>query len=131
MLDTDHAGSAAILFTMGILAVCGTILWLIFTAYGLAALPMSLLKGKKRLGDEVLDVEQRLVKVRHELKALSAKRYQRKKDKDRVAKLQAQERQLTRHEFSLDEHIMGKVRRAESGERGGERGGSGGMEVRR
>jgi LMBR1 domain-containing protein 1 len=50
VLDTDHAGSAAILFTMGCLACAGTVLWLIFTAYGLAALPMALLKGKKALG---------------------------------------------------------------------------------
>ena len=109
VLDTDHAGSAAILFTMGCLAVAGTVLWLVFTAYGIAALPMSLLKGKKGIEEESLDVEQRLVKVRHELKTLGAKRYQRKSDKDRIAVLQAQERQLTRHDFALQSHIIGKA----------------------
>ena len=185
VLDTDHAGSAAILFTMGCLACAGTVLWLIFTAYGLAALPMALLKGKKALGaarqmgvgdagavrwtekgaaealwvccwvawcgvvwpalyliriavlcsdgiaftgacllvlyappylgnrpsdtfrsisfthftlapprlptgDEVMDVEQRLVRVRHELKAVQGKRFLRKKDKDKIIQLEQQ-----------------------------------------
>ena len=41
-------------------------------------------------GDEVMDVEQRLVRVRHELKAVQGKRFLRKKDKDKIIQLEQQ-----------------------------------------
>jgi hypothetical protein len=37
-----------------------------------------------------MDVEQRLVRVRHELKAVQGKRFLRKKDKDKIIQLEQQ-----------------------------------------
>lgn len=45
----DHVGEAAISFSLAILISFGNIFWIIYASYGMAYLPVFMIKGTKSL----------------------------------------------------------------------------------
>ena len=44
LFDTEHAGTSAVLFVVGMLSSGGVCAWMTFTAYGLAIIPLNLIR---------------------------------------------------------------------------------------
>jgi LMBR1 domain-containing protein 1 len=58
---------------MAALALVGYLCWLIYSAYGLSSLPMSLLKGRRNVNEEILDVQDELAITRQRKRAVASK----------------------------------------------------------
>jgi LMBR1 domain-containing protein 1 len=74
LFDTKHQGTSAILFLTGVLATVGCTGFILYTAYGLATLPLDLIRGYKDPELERLDIETELIKIRSRLRMLDKKR---------------------------------------------------------
>lgn len=60
VLDVSHAGTATISFCVACLCFVGCGAWISYTAYGLAALPASWLRGKQTAAEQRREIEQDL-----------------------------------------------------------------------
>ena len=104
LFDTKHAGLSAILFIIGCLSTIGAFAWMSFTAYGLAAIPVNMLRGYRSIEDERLEVETELLKVRSFERSARAKETGRSRhDQDQTKKLNDKAAALQRHTQALQD----------------------------
>ncbi len=103
VFDTEHQGSEALLFLTGGLATAGFCGVVLYTAYGMAAMPLSFIRGYKDPELERIEVETELVRLRSRLRVLERKRSA-PSDKSRATKLKLQGRVATKrqHMRALD-----------------------------
>ncbi|KAI9031816.1 hypothetical protein CLU79DRAFT_808706 [Phycomyces nitens] len=72
-LLAESNGEKAIAFVIACLLLLGMIVFICYTAPGLSLLPMTLIKGRRRIESENEDVDNRLVVIRERIRALGAK----------------------------------------------------------
>lgn len=102
LLDTSHRGQGAIYFIVAVLMMMGTIGWAAYGAYGVAAWPLAMIKGKANLSLERTDVNSDLSVVRAKAQALKHKRSQTAKDRAELLLLEKKERLLSGHASMLE-----------------------------
>lgn len=103
-LKSNH-GETALSLVMGFLSFIGMVIMITYTAYGMTALPFSMLKGFKNTKMEHLEVSQeresveeraRMIRARH-----SAGRTMSRRDQRLLSRLEGEERVLVRRERHL------------------------------
>lgn len=68
-----NRGLGAISFAIACLAIIGYFIWMTYTAYGLSAFPIGLLKGKRHLAEEASDIQSDLESTREQKRAISSR----------------------------------------------------------
>lgn len=61
IFDTQNRGEATLLFSVFCLTFLGFITWITYTAYGIAAMPISMIRGKKSIDEEREEYENLMV----------------------------------------------------------------------
>eukprot|EP00943_MAST-04B_sp_MAST-4B-sp1_P009840 g9840.t1 len=115
LFDTEHAGTSAVLFVVGMLSSGGVCAWMTFTAYGLAIIPLNLIRGYRSLEEERLEIETKLLKIKSRERTLEMKRksssYTSQYEKASAIKLKRKSHALKRHTQALqdlqDAHTFG------------------------
>jgi len=97
---------AAISFAVACLTVVGFVIWLTYTAFGLSALPIGMIKGFRQVVDEAQEYKNKIKEVQTEkdrIKStyLSGNKKISKKDESKVGLLERQERVLLRQNDRL------------------------------
>ena len=73
LFDTKHQGISAVLFLTGALATIGCTGFILYTAYGMATLPLDLIHGYKDIELERLEIETEMIKMKSRLRMLDKK----------------------------------------------------------
>jgi LMBR1 domain-containing protein 1 len=60
LFDTTNRGERAVLFCLGCLTTLGMVIWITYSAFGMSALPIGLIKGRKSVTDEKDDVQREM-----------------------------------------------------------------------
>mmetsp|Transcript_13978 Transcript_13978/g.35702 ORF Transcript_13978/g.35702 Transcript_13978/m.35702 type:complete len:510 (+) Transcript_13978:59-1588(+) len=98
IIEDRSVVSYAVSFALAVFAVLGSVIWCTYTAYGMSALPVSFIKGKRRLVEEKYEVESGLSSIREQQRAVASKypssRAMSARDRDALDDLQARERAL-------------------------------------
>ncbi|CAG9328401.1 LMBRD1 [Blepharisma stoltei] len=108
LFDVEHVGEAAISFTVACLTLVGLLLWCFYTAFGMAAMPFTLIKGKKSLEEAKNELEMDIGDVRDKIREIelrSAKsntRMTRKEKRDK-AKLEKMQKKLMARSSKISE----------------------------
>ena len=108
LFDVEHVGEAAISFTVACLTVIGGALWSFYTAYGMAALPLFLIKGTKSLDEAKYEIENDLGQIREKIREIelrSAKSntsFTRKEKKEKMMLEHQQKRMMMKSEKISD-----------------------------
>jgi LMBR1 domain-containing protein 1 len=93
-------GEQAISFVVSILSVVGMLFIILYTGYGLAALPFYLIKGKKSLSTAHQEFEMDKAQIRERIRSLQEKLSRKgslsNKEKKELAKLREDEESITR-----------------------------------
>jgi LMBR1 domain-containing protein 1 len=108
IIDFNNFGDRAIGFMVACLALIGLIPFNIYTSYGLAALPISLMKRTNQLNSEISGVQDQIDYVSDKLRLLNSKYEMRgeemnKKDKKEYQKLKNQLNELQRKNRRFDQ----------------------------
>ncbi|KAL0073484.1 hypothetical protein J3Q64DRAFT_1775937 [Phycomyces blakesleeanus] len=72
-LLAESNGEKAIAFVIACLILLGMVVFIFYTAPGLSLLPLTLIKGRRRIETENEDVDNRLIVIRERVRALKAK----------------------------------------------------------
>eukprot|EP00499_Haloplacidia_sp_CaronLabIsolate_P003198 CAMPEP_0196771456 /NCGR_PEP_ID=MMETSP1104-20130614/1696_1 /TAXON_ID=33652 /ORGANISM="Cafeteria sp., Strain Caron Lab Isolate" /LENGTH=546 /DNA_ID=CAMNT_0042141577 /DNA_START=81 /DNA_END=1721 /DNA_ORIENTATION=+ len=111
VFDLEHAGESALMFMIACLICLGSAGWVVYVGYGIIAMPMNLIRGRKSLGETRMELEQDLAKVRERVRQLQSKPRPRRRDLIELARLQKQERILSLTDDSLASIRVGCVSR--------------------
>lgn len=94
-----NVGEAALSFAVAALTTLGYVSWITYTAYGLSALPIFMIRGKRRVDDEFSEVVTDIEKHREKKKQIQKKYMGGKsistRDQDRMDLLSARERHVS------------------------------------
>ncbi|CAD2098950.1 LMBR1 domain-containing protein, putative [Plasmodium vinckei] len=106
LFDVKHTGESAILFLMGCVVFIGVSFWVSYTSYGLACLPIELLKQKDIEYDKK-EIEHRFENLK-EKEALIKKKYNtpneiKEDDKLEIVKINNMKRLLSKYNYKLQE----------------------------
>jgi LMBR1 domain-containing protein 1 len=107
--DENTAFDSAIAFAVSCLTILGYIIWITYTAYGLSALPIRMIRGRKHIGEESQSVNDRLRDAREQKRLINSKyaggRADRnsmsRRDRSKYDKVEREERILSRHSNRL------------------------------
>jgi LMBR1 domain-containing protein 1 len=99
LFDVEHVGEAAISFTVAGLTVIGGGMWSFYTAYGMAALPLLLIKGTKSLEEAKNEIETDLVQIKDKIKEIELRSTKSntgltRKEKKEKASLERQQKKM-------------------------------------
>lgn len=114
LLDTEHQGLNAISFSIACLTVLGVMGWILYTAYGMAALPFAWLRGKQSAMEQRQDLEQSIASIREKYRIIQAKYPSREDgtvdlsrmkaiDRKELSRLQREYKNLMQHNYKLQE----------------------------
>lgn len=96
LVTQGNFAEASISFAIACLTVLGFFCWLTYTAYGLSAFPIGIIKGRKHISEEVSGLYTGLESAREEANAIKSKylggKQMSKKDSDRLELLKRKER---------------------------------------
>jgi len=73
ILESQNIGEASISFAIACLTVIGYVFWIIYTAYGLSAFPIGIIKGKKHIAEDTSDITSNLQITREKSSAIQSK----------------------------------------------------------
>ncbi|XP_075926074.1 lysosomal cobalamin transport escort protein LMBD1 isoform X3 [Petromyzon marinus] len=109
-LGSGH-GVDALAFSISTLTLAGMLCLIIYTAYGMSALPVNLIKGKKNAGYELLQNADVIDEVEQQIESIRAKcangRPLATRDRRALLTLEERLRDLRRHERRLDSAATG------------------------
>jgi LMBR1 domain-containing protein 1 len=108
VFDTQHQGTSALLFLTGVLASIGCFGFILYTAYGMATLPLDLIRGYKDSELERLEVETESIQIKSRLRQLEKQ----KKASNRAAVMKLEQALdiKRQHIRALDQLTNGKSR---------------------
>ena len=92
VFDTAHQGTEALLFITGIVTTAGFAGVVLYTGYGMAALPLDLLRGYKDPEMERLEAETSLLKIRSQLRVLDRKKSSTGSRRERAIRLKLRQK---------------------------------------
>ncbi|ETB62723.1 hypothetical protein YYC_00413 [Plasmodium yoelii 17X] len=106
LFDVKHTGESAILFLMGCVVFIGVSFWVSYTSYGLACLPIELLK-QKNIEYDKKEIEYRFENLK-EKEAMIKKKYNtlneiKDDDRDEILKINNMKRLLSKYNYKLQE----------------------------
>jgi LMBR1 domain-containing protein 1 len=111
IVDTNNKGEHAIVFAIACLTIIGYLIWVSYTAYGLSAFPIGLLKGKRHLAEEASDIQSDLEATREQKRAISSRYMTGKRmsarDEKQLDLLKRQERILASRSARIDQSHKG------------------------
>lgn len=103
----SNGGEDAISFVISSLSLIGMLALMTFTAYGMSALPLDLVRGKRHTKQELVDITSRRDEARSNIDAIKVKYSDGKRfssrDRKRLTDLEESENLLTRQQRHLDE----------------------------
>jgi LMBR1 domain-containing protein 1 len=99
LFDVDNAGEAAISFIVAGLTMVGGGLWSIYTSFGMASLPILLIKGRKSLQETQNEIKNDLNNIKEqirdiELRAVKTKKTLTKNEKKTKAALEKKQQKM-------------------------------------
>jgi len=117
VLDVDHAGDAAISFSIASLTFLGVMAWIFYSAYGLASFPFELIRSRRSFHEQRVEIENDMATLRERHRAIQAKYGSRgdgggasldmskmtTRDRWNLTKLQREQRLLTHYNYRLQE----------------------------
>jgi hypothetical protein len=92
VFDTAHQGTEALLFITGIVTSAGFAGVVLYTGYGMASLPLDLLRGYKDPEMERLEAETSLLKIRSQQRVLDRKKSSAGSRRERAMRLKLRQR---------------------------------------
>jgi len=106
ILSEGNVGEASISFAISCLTVLGYVVWITYTAYGLSAFPIGIIKGKKHIAEDTSDINSNLQVTREKATAIQSKylsgaKKMSKKDTENLDLLKRKERVLARQNVRL------------------------------
>eukprot|EP01121_Diplochlamys_sp_Union-15-3_P002660 TRINITY_DN1238_c0_g1_i5.p1 TRINITY_DN1238_c0_g1~~TRINITY_DN1238_c0_g1_i5.p1 ORF type:complete len:501 (+),score=40.51 TRINITY_DN1238_c0_g1_i5:63-1565(+) len=110
LFDTSNRGENAISFVIACLTLLGYLVWISYTAYGLSAFPIGLIKGKRSASDEKVNYEQKTQGFRSLWKKLSSKEQKTKRDENKIRFLKDEERTAEIRSKRLEKATTGCMR---------------------
>jgi LMBR1 domain-containing protein 1 len=103
LLGSENQGQAAVLFAVACLSVIGLVSWVFYTAYGLSAFPIGMLRGRRRLSDERREYEDEIKRTQENREVLKFKeKTAKKRDVEAEESLLRRERALQRRMSRLE-----------------------------
>eukprot|EP01116_Phalansterium_solitarium_P001295 TRINITY_DN11090_c0_g1_i2.p1 TRINITY_DN11090_c0_g1~~TRINITY_DN11090_c0_g1_i2.p1 ORF type:complete len:534 (-),score=117.95 TRINITY_DN11090_c0_g1_i2:208-1767(-) len=72
-VNDQQLGGAALSFAVASLTTIGYVSWITYTAYGMSALPIGMIKGRKKLADDMDDVVSNIEKQRDQKRQIQSK----------------------------------------------------------
>jgi len=115
LLSEDNVAEAAISFAIACLTLIGYVIWLTYTAYGLSAFPIGIIKGRKHIAEEINAIQTNIEITRDKAKSIKSRylgtnKTMSKKDSEQLELLKRQEKVLARQGSRLDsDSACGKV----------------------
>lgn len=110
-LASMHGMERALTFLVGIVILLGQISFILYTAFGLSYLPISMIKGRGIPPQEVAEVERELAIAREKIRVIQAKypagRRAQGRDAQQLLELQRMERMLVRRQRIVEESSTG------------------------
>jgi len=112
ILSSQNIGEASISFAIACLTVIGYLFWIIYTAYGLSAFPIGIIKGKKHIAEDTSDITSNLQVTKEKASAIQSKYLSgakkiSKKDSEQLDLLKRKERILARQNTRLQGEYTG------------------------
>jgi len=111
IVDSSNGGQRSITFAVACLTILGFCVWITYTAYGLSAFPIGLMKGKRHVAEEASDIQGDLESTREQARTISSRHMTGKKMSDKDQKkldlLQRQERVLAKRNQRLTSQQKG------------------------
>jgi LMBR1 domain-containing protein 1 len=106
IIDSQNVPEASISFAIACLTVLGYLSWITYTAYGLSAFPIGIIKGKKHIAEDTSDITSTLQITKEKASAiqskyLSGQKKMSKKDSEQLDLLKRKERVLARQNLRL------------------------------
>eukprot|EP00946_MAST-07B_sp_MAST-7B-sp1_P003583 g3583.t1 len=92
VFDTAHQGTEALLFIIGIFTTIGFSGAVFYTAYGMASLPLDMLRGYKDPEVERLEAETSLLKIQSQLRVLDRKKSSTGSRRERAIRLKLRQK---------------------------------------
>eukprot|EP00931_Biecheleriopsis_adriatica_P116663 TRINITY_DN92270_c0_g1_i1.p1 TRINITY_DN92270_c0_g1~~TRINITY_DN92270_c0_g1_i1.p1 ORF type:complete len:539 (+),score=100.05 TRINITY_DN92270_c0_g1_i1:46-1662(+) len=114
LLDVQHGGLNAISFAIACLTLAGVFGWVMYSAYGLAAMPFSWLRGKQTPSEQRQDVETSIASIREKYRSIQSRYSARDdgsldlsrmkaSDRKELNLLQREHKNLMQHNYRLQE----------------------------
>lgn len=108
LFDLEHTGEAVVSFTVACLTLVGLVFWCFYTAFGMAQLPFTLVKGTKSLEEARTELDYDLSEVREqirqiELRSTASNTRLTRKEKKQKAHLEKLQKQLTKKSERMTE----------------------------
>jgi len=106
IIDSQNVPESSISFAISCLTVVGYVCWITYTAYGLSAFPIGIIKGKKHIAEDTSDINSNLQVTREKASAIQSKYLSgtkkiNKKDTEQLDLLKRKERVLARQNVRL------------------------------
>ncbi|CDW85588.1 UNKNOWN [Stylonychia lemnae] len=111
IFDTNQYGETFVRFIVTLMIFIGAIFKLLYNSYGMASMPLLLIKGQKSLEDERDAISKSIEQVREQLRAIQEK-YQKsheqvsRKDKQALRKLRKDEKMLNTKSNKIESTIQ-------------------------
>lgn len=114
LLDVEHSGTNALSFCIACLTFLGVLGWVVYSAYGMAAMPFDWLRGKQSPGEQRHDLEESIAAIREKHRQIQSKyagrddgsldlSRMRAADRKELSKLQREQKILAKHNYRLQE----------------------------
>jgi len=107
LFDTANRGEGAISFVIACLTLLGYLAWMTFTAYGLSALPIGLIKGKLSANIEKAKYDREIINARNARQTTAKRGYLSRADEDRASLLKDTERKASVRAQRVEEETGG------------------------
>jgi len=114
LIDYQHSGLNAISFSIACLTCVGVVLFVFYTAYGMAAMPFDWLRGKQSPTEQRLGLEENIAAIREKYRSIQS-RYSAREDgsldlsrmkaadRKELNRLQREHKSLMQHNYRLQE----------------------------
>eukprot|EP01113_Clastostelium_recurvatum_P037815 TRINITY_DN556_c0_g1_i2.p1 TRINITY_DN556_c0_g1~~TRINITY_DN556_c0_g1_i2.p1 ORF type:complete len:511 (+),score=117.09 TRINITY_DN556_c0_g1_i2:3-1535(+) len=116
VLDKQDGGERSISFVIACMTLLGYLVWVTYTAYGLSAFPIGLLRGKRHVTEEASDIVSDLESTREKQREINSRYLTGKRiteaDQRKVDLLKRHERTLSKRNTQLQNSQKGLARLA-------------------
>mmetsp|Transcript_5767 Transcript_5767/g.8057 ORF Transcript_5767/g.8057 Transcript_5767/m.8057 type:complete len:521 (+) Transcript_5767:119-1681(+) len=110
-ISRSNVAESSISFSVAILMTLGFLCWITYTAYGLSAFPIGIIKGHKHVTEDISQLQSDLETTREKQREIKSKylggKKISKKDESQINLLQRKEKVLSRHGQRLHESQSG------------------------
>jgi len=107
LLEYPNFAESSISFAIAGMTVVGYIYWIVYTAYGLSAFPIGIIRGRKHIAEDASNIQNTLDTTREKANAIKSKYLSRdkkisKRDEENLELLKRKERALSKQNERLE-----------------------------